>query len=149
MTNIGDLLGEKANLLARNNISVGDVHFVTLDETNGITPKEGTTRNKFFIVLGFDSEGNVIGGLVINSNVNYNLPHTVTDYQLPVTVEQCPFLQHNSFVNCSRLIIANREKFSRNTYRGTVDDEGLMNIIIGTVKESPTINKKLLHKFNI
>ncbi len=149
MTNIGDLLGEKANLLARNNISVGDVHFVTLDETNGITPKEGTTRNKFFIVLGFDSEGNVIGGLVINSNVNYNLPHTVTDYQLPVTVEQCPFLQHNSFVNCSRLIIANREKFSRNTYRGTVDDEELMNIIIGTVKESPTINKKLLHKFNI
>ena len=149
MTNIGDLLGEKANLLARNNISVGDVHFVTLDETNGITPKEGTTRNKFFIVLGFDSEGNVIGGLVINSNVNYNIPHTVTDYQLPVTVEQCPFLQHNSFVNCSRLIIPNREKFSRNTYRGTVDDKELMNIIIGTVKESPTINKKLLHKFNI
>lgn len=149
MTNIGDLIGEKADFLARNTINVGDVHFVTLDETNGITPKEGTTRNKFFIVLGFDSEGNVIGGLVINSNVNYNLPHTVTDYQLPVTVEQCPFLQHNSFVNCSRLIIANREKFSRNTYRGTVDDKELMNIIIGTVKESPTINKKLLHKFNI
>lgn len=149
MTNIGDLLGEKADLLARNTINVGDVHFVTLDETNGITPKEGTTRNKFFIVLGFDQKGNVIGGLVINSNINHNLPTTITDYLLPVTVEQCPFLQHNSFVNCSRLITANRDRFNSSTYRGSIEDKELMSTIVETVKESPTVNRKRLKDFNI
>lgn len=97
MTNIGDLLGDAANELLQSNINIGDVHLLNLDRTNGITPKNGdATRNKFFIVLGFDNEDNVIGGLVINSKINYNLPSTVTDYQLPITVKQCPFLQHNS-----------------------------------------------------
>ena len=68
MTNIGDLLGDAANKLLQSSINIGDVHLLRLDQTNGITPKnDDTTRNKFFIVLGFDNEGNVIGGLVINS----------------------------------------------------------------------------------
>lgn len=92
MTNLGDLLGNMADKLAQDNLNVGDVHLLNLDQKNGITPKAGdAARNKFFIILGFDNEGNVIGGLVINSNINYNLPATVTDYQLPVTVEQFPF----------------------------------------------------------
>ena len=107
MTNLGDLLGNMADKLAQDNLNVGDVHLLNLDQKNGITPKAGdTTRNKFFIILGFDNEGNVIGGLVINSNINYNLPATVTDYQLPVTVEQFSFLEHNSFINCSKIIVA-------------------------------------------
>lgn len=88
MTKLGELLGARADRLAQDSLNVGDVHFLNLDSSNGITPKAGdTTRNKFFIILGFDNEGNVIGGLVINSNINYNLPTSVTDYQLPVTVE--------------------------------------------------------------
>ena len=99
MTNIGDLLGDAANKLLQSSINIGDVHLLRLDQTNGITPKnDDTTRNKFFIVLGFDNEGNVIGGLVINSKINYNLPSTVTDYQLPITVKQCPFLLTNCFL---------------------------------------------------
>lgn len=99
MTSIGDLLGDAANELLQSNINIGDVHLLNLDRTNGITPKNGdATRNKFFIVLGFDNEGNVIGGLVINSKINYNLPSTVTDYQLPIAVEQCSFLQHNLYL---------------------------------------------------
>ena len=72
MTNLGDLLGNMADKLAQDNLNVGDVHLLNLDQKNGITPKAGdATRNKFFIILGFDNEGNVIGGLVINSNINY------------------------------------------------------------------------------
>lgn len=150
MTNIGDLLGVAANELLQSNINIGDVHLLNLDLTNGITPKnDDATRNKFFIVLGFDNEGNVIGGLVINSKINYNLPPTVTDYQLPITVKQCPFLQHNSFVNCSKIIVAKRTKFNRGTYRGEIADDELMKLIIDTVKESPTVNKKQLKDFGI
>ena len=123
MINIGDLLGNAANELLQSSINVGDVYLLNLDPSNGITPKNNdATRNKFFIVLGFDNEGNVIGGLVINSKINYNLPSTVTDYQLPITVKH---------------------------YRGEISDSKLMKLIIDTVKESPTINRKQLKDFGL
>lgn len=150
MTNIGDLLGSAANELLRSSINVGDVHLLRLSPANGITPKnDDVARNKYFIVLGFDNEGNVIGGLVINSKINYNLPSTVTDYQLPITTEQCPFLQHDSFVNCSKIIVAKRTLFNKDSYRGEISDGELMELIINTVKESPTVSKKQLKDFGI
>lgn len=150
MTNFGDLLGNMADELTQNSINIGDVHLLNLDQNNGITPKSGnTTRNKFFIVLGFDNEGNVIGGLVINSKINYKLPPSVTDYQLPVSVQQFPFLEHNSFINCSKIIVAKRSKFNKTTYRGEISDTEMMELIINTVKESPTVNKMQLKEFGI
>lgn len=150
MTNFGDLLGDLADELTQNSINIGDVHLLNLDQNNGITPKSGdTTRNKYFIVLGFDNEGNVIGGLVINSKINYKLPPSVTDYQLPVSVEQFPFLEHNSFINCSKIIVAKRSKFNKTTYRGEISDTEMMELIINTVKESPTVNKMQLKEFGI
>lgn len=150
MTNFGELLGDLADELTQNSINIGDVHLLNLDQNNGITPKSGdTTRNKFFIVLGFDNEGNVIGGLVINSKINYKLPPSVTDYQLPVSVQQFPFLEHNSFINCSKIIVAKRSKFNKTTYRGEISDTEMMELIINTVKESPTVNKMQLKEFGI
>lgn len=150
MTNFGDLLGDSADKLTQSSINIGDVHLLNLDQNNGITPKSGdTTRNKFFIVLGFDNEGNVIGGLVINSKINYKLPPSVTDYQLPVSVQQFPFLEHNSFINCSKIIVAKRSKFNKTTYRGEISDTEMMELIINTVKESPTVNKMQLKEFGI
>lgn len=150
MTNFGDLLGDLADKLTQNSINIGDVHLLNLDQNNGITPKSGdTTRNKFFIVLGFDNDGNVIGGLVINSKINYKLPPSVTDYQLPISVEQFPFLEHNSFINCSKIIVAKRSKFNKTTYRGEISDTEMMELIINTVKESPTVNKMQLKEFGI
>ncbi len=149
MTKIGDILGDFADEIARDTIKIGDVHLLVLDRNNGITPKDGEkTRNKFFVVLGFDKDGNVIGGVVINSKINNKLPNAITDYQLPITVKQCPFLDHNSYVNCSRLMVAERTKFNGKTYRGEMSDE-LMELIIGTVKESPTMNKRMLADFGI
>ena len=150
MTNIGDIIGSAADSLLRSNISIGEVHLLNLDPSNGITPKGGdTTRDKYFIILGFDDKGYVIGGLVINSKINYHLPPAVTDYQLPISVAQCPFLRHDSFVNCSKIIVAKREKFNRHTYRGEISDAHLLRLIIDTVKESPTVNKKHLKAFGI
>ena len=150
MTNIGDLLGEKDDILARNSIRVGDVHMLPLGQNEGITPKDGQNeREKFFVVLGFDAEGNVIGGIVINSNINYNLPPAVTDYMMKVTVGQLPFLSHDSFINCSRLKTVRKDKFGKSTLRGSINDESLMELIIGTVIESPYANKQQLREFGI
>ncbi len=151
MTSIGNLLGDKADKIVQESIKAGDIHLLrNLDKSNGITPKKGDkARDKFFVVLGFDEEGNVIGGLVINSNVNYNLPSYITDYLMPVTTKQLPFLNYDSFIDCSKIITANRSKFTKDTYRGTVPDEEMFNLIISTVKESPTVNKKQLSEFGI
>ncbi len=150
MIKLGNLLGDIGDKITQDSLNVGNVYLLNLDEINGITPKDGnTTRNKFFIVLGFDNKGNVIGGLVINSNINHKLPSTITDYQLPITVEQCPFLKHNSFVNCSKIIVANKTKFTKESYRGEISDPELMGLIINTVKESPTISRQQLNTFGI
>lgn len=54
-----------------NQLNIGDVHYVEMDESNGITPRDGyNTRRKYFIILGFDNRGNAIGGVVINSKIN-------------------------------------------------------------------------------
>lgn len=150
MTNIGDLLGNQADKIAQDSINVGDIHFLNLDKRNGITPKGGDeNRDKYFIVLGFDEEGNIIGGVVINSNINYKLPSEITDYYLPIKVKQFPFLRYDSFVNCSKIIVARRNKFNKNTYRGTISDAETLELIVETVKESPTVNKRQLEEFGI
>lgn len=150
MIKLGNLLGDIGDKITQDSLKVGNVYLLNLDEINGITPKDGNaTRNKFFIVLGFDNKGNVIGGLVINSNINHKLPSTITDYQLPITVGQCPFLKHNSFVNCSKIIVANKTKFTKESYRGEISDPELMGLIINTVKESPTISRQQLNTFGI
>ena len=143
MVKLGSLLGDIGDRLTQDSVKIGNVYLLNLDAVNGITPKDGDiSRNKFFIVIGFDNKGNVIGGLVINSKINYNLPSTVT-------VEQCPFLKHNSFVNCSKIIVAGKTKFTKESYRGEITDAELMELIINTVKESPTINRKQLEIFGI
>lgn len=150
MTSIGDLLGAQADRLCRDNINVGDVHFLNLDRRNGITPKNGAgSRDKFFVVLGFDGEGNVIGGVVINSNINYNLPSVITDYYLPIKAARFPFLKYDSFVNCSKIIVAKRSKFNKDTYRGTISDAETIELIVNTVRESPTVSKKQLEELGI
>lgn len=150
MIKIGDILGDKMNRFVQNNLQVGEVHKIPLTQADGITPKDGdASREKFFIILGFDNEGNVIGGVVINSNINYNLPPQISDYMLPVRKSQYPFLHHDSFINCSHIITANRSKFSSHTFRGNIDSQEMLGLIIGAVKESPTINKMQLKRFGI
>jgi len=150
MTQIADLIGDQADELARFSLSVGDIHYLPLSKEEQITAKDGKDfRNKYLIILGFDASGNAIGGVVVNSKVNPNLPTTVTDYLMPVAPSQFPFLVHKSFINCSHLIVVKKEKFNRNTFRYHVEDRDLMRIIVGTLSECPLVNKQLLKEFSI
>ena len=150
MTNIGDLLGEQADILARASIGIGDVHILPLTPKEGITPKGGqSARNKYLIVLGFDNDGNMIGGVVVNSNINHNLPSSITDFMMPVTVSQCPFLAYDSFINCSNLIVVRKDKFNSRTFVGKIENDELMSMIIGTITESPHVNKQQLKEYGI
>ena len=60
MTKLFDLLNnDSIKSITQKSIEIGNVYRIQMDKSNGITPKPGdTSRNKFFVVLGFDEEGN-------------------------------------------------------------------------------------------
>lgn len=150
MTKLFDLLGkEEAETFARKNIQVGNVYRIKMDARNGIIPKAGTTsRNKFFIVLGFDKDGNVYGGVIINSNINPNVPQSVKDWQMPIRQTKYPFLEHDSFVDCSKLKCASPEKFGQWKYLGVMEAEDVL-LIQETIQSSPNETKAHLAMFGL
>ena len=74
MVNFKDLLGEDANLqdLLLDAVEEGDVFRLNLSKAEGIIPKKAGDegRKKYFVVVGKDKEGNAIGFVLINSEIN-------------------------------------------------------------------------------
>lgn len=135
--------------LASHTVKVGDVFEITMTEANGIKPKVGdTTRDKYFIVLGFDSYGVAYGGVIINSKINKNLPPHLKMYHMPLKQSKYSFLRYDSFVDCLRLKIAVPQKFNEWEYLGKIDPYDV-ELIIGTVKESPAESSEHLSRFGL
>lgn len=148
--NIADSLNEEElTRLARGTIKVGDVYEITMTKENGLTPKSGDlTRNKYFVILGFDADGNVYGGVIINSNINKNLPGYIKIYHMPIRKAKYDFLRYDSFVDCLQLKIARVEKFKEWDYLGELDSYDV-ELIIGTIKESPRESAAHLAQFGL
>ena len=135
--------------IVKQSINVGDVYLVELNQSDGITPKGGDeTRHKFFIVLGFDDEGNAYGGVIINSRINQKMDQVVKDYHMPIKSTKYAFLQYDSFVDCLQLKIAPLSKLMAGNYKGKIDEEDT-ELIIGTLKSSPREKAARLKKFKI
>ena len=83
---ISDALNEEElSRLASRTVNVGDVYEMTMTEANGIRPKAGdSSRDKYFIVLGFDPNGVAYGGVIINSQINKKLPAHLKMYHMPI-----------------------------------------------------------------
>ncbi len=147
---ISDALDEKGLArLASRTVKVGDVYEMTMTEANGIKPKEGdTSRDKYFIVLGFDPDGVAYGGVIINSRINRNLPAHLKMYHMPLKQSKYPFLRYDSFVDCVRLKTAYPQKFNEWNYLGEIDKYDI-ELIIGTVKESPAESEERLSRYGL
>lgn len=147
---ISDALNEEnISRLASRTLKVGDVYEITMTEANGIKPKAGdSSRDKYFIILGFDSNGVAYGGVIINSQINKNLPPHLKMYHMPIKQSKYRFLQYDSFVDCLRLKIAFPNKFNEWNYLGRIEDYDV-ELIIGTIKESPVESEKRLAQFGL
>ena len=86
MTKLSELLGgDDAEKLLQSSINIGDVFRINMGRDTGIIPKEGDdSRNKFFIVLGFDNYGNAYGGVIINSKINSKIPYEAQILHMPM-----------------------------------------------------------------
>ena len=147
---ISDALNEAdLSRLASHTVSIGDVYEMTMTAANGVTPKHGyASRDKYFILLGFNSDGVAYGGVIINSQINRNLPPHLKIYHMPLRQSKYPFLRYDSFVDCLRLKVAYPQKFNEWNYLGKIDEDDLR-LIIGTVIESPAESKASLARFGL
>ena len=148
--NLSDFLSsDVVNSLNRSTVSVGDVWRIRLYPENGITPKVGDdSRNKFLVILGFDNEGNIYGGVVINSRINDRIPVALQDLQMPIRKSAYPFLDHDSFVDCSKLMVVRAETFAQWEFKGIISQDDI-ELISGTLRESPLVTAATLARFSI
>lgn len=150
MTRFSDLLNQKQKTnLAVASVTAGKVYLIKMDEKNGIKPKPGDSyRFKYFIVLGFCESEATYGGVIINSEINRNMPPYVQALHIPIHSGVYPFLHHDSFVDCSFLKFAHIQTFDRWEFRGEIDQKCLEKII-KTVQSNPMRNKVQLAAFGL
>lgn len=144
-----DIPNNVAESLVKDTVKPGDIFVLELDNQDGITPKgSDASRNKFFVVLGFDNEGNVYGGVIVNSKINQNMSPLIRDFHMPIKAEKYSFLRYNSFIDCLQLKTAPLSKFTKGKFVGRLQDDDLY-LVIGTIKESPREKKANLLRFGI
>ena len=130
-------------------LSAGAVHYVAMDEANGIIPKKGDKyRNKYFVILGVDSNGNAFGGVIFNSDSNSRVPLQHWLYHFPISGHSYSFLKHNSFIDCSTLMTVQVSALSKTTFRGRLSVEHLDSVLT-SVRECGTIPDFKLKRYGI
>ena len=90
---------------ATNGIQPGDVYRMELTPREGVKPKNigDTSRNKYFIVMGVTPDGALIGFVLINSEINKNIPPRVRASHYKILASDYPFLQRDRYVCCGEL----------------------------------------------
>lgn len=145
-------LGDKFSIEFKNDhanrgTQVGAVLRLFVEDTN--PPKV-----KFFIVIGMTDDRVSLASLYINSEVNMikNYSQELIDLHLPLLTNDCDFLDHDSFVDCSQLQERNREHIYQNilnspgAFVGTLKPEQLVTIK-NRVISAKTIKGKIKKKF--
>lgn len=107
----------------------GSVYSAMMRREDGITVRYGReVTRKYFVVLGEDNMGNVIGGVVINSNINPTIAEAKQLLHYPISKEQYPFLEHDSFVNCVDIKVVPTERLLQADFSGMLLPEDLNNV---------------------
>lgn len=151
MASIGDALNDKSlqNLLKNKSIEIGDIFCIRLTQENGIVPKDGDDyRDKFLAILGKDDEGNFYGGVVINSKINQKVSLIIQQHHYPISKNDYHFLRYNSFIDCSSIMKAKKEKILLSEKVGEILEKDF-DLIIETVKNCPIISNKEKKKFKL
>lgn len=95
-------------------VEEGDVYRMRLDSREGIVGKDGAdSRNKYFIVIGHDSEGNALGFFVVDTKINESLPQVRKDKHVKIEASKYAFLEGTDrYVDCSDFKMISKERFT-------------------------------------
>lgn len=130
-------------------IKIGDVFRITMNKANGITPKPvDNSRDKFFVVLGFDENGNVYGGVIFNSYININLPPFIQAMQHLVKGGDYEFLSHDSYIDCSSIKTVKKAKLLKSNSLGRLRMDDVSKVC-EKIRSNTRISKIELRKFGL
>jgi hypothetical protein len=113
-------------------------------------------KEKRFIIVGFSEDKFSLASLYINSDINKNINWSQEQQalQLELTAETRGFLDWNSYVDCSKLILRETRELqivftSRpEVFIGQLSDQDF-ELIITTLKHASTINGKYKKRYGI
>ena len=148
MTSLGNFFPDDLkDEFSRRNVKVGSILRLKVKDT--IPPKI-----KIFIIIGQTIEGFSLATLYVNTDINFNINFSqeLIDLQIPISKDKYNFLNHNSFVDCSKLIIKERieiEKILSQRPEAFVDDLSKEQIkyFREVVRNSITIKGKIKKRF--
>ena len=86
--------------------------------------------------------------MVINSKINSRIPYEAQILHMPISKDKYEFLTHNSFVDCSELMVVRRTKVLTWRYLGHIEEEDT-HLITETIKSSPFESEARLAQFGI
>ena len=71
--------------LASRTVRPGEVYRMELTPNEGVIPKNDgdTSRNKYFVVMGVTEDGDLIGLVLINTEINPHVSQRLRDSHLP------------------------------------------------------------------
>lgn len=95
-------------------VEEGDVYRMKLDAREEIVGKDGAeSRNKYFIIVGHDSEGNALGFFVVDTVVNPCLPLARREKHLKIEASKYAFLEGvDRYVDCSDFKVIQKGRFT-------------------------------------
>jgi hypothetical protein len=156
MTNLKDLLSaESLENLTTSQAVEGSVFRMHLGIEEGVRGKNpgDVGRNKYFVVLGHDTEGNAIGFVLVDTNINPNLPKKRQEAHYRILAKDNAFLDGvDRYVDCSDFKVISKRRFAElfgsEKAKGTIDDASLTAIkqITSSYEDA---SPKLLKRFGL
>lgn len=156
MANLKDILSSASleNLTSSQAVE-GSVFRMHLGVKEGVKGKNSGDdgRNKYFVVLGHDSEGNAIGFVLVDTNINPNLPIKRQKAHYKILAKDNAFLDGvDRYVDCSDFKVISKKRFAelfgKEKAKGTVDAASLT-----TIKEMTSnyedASPKMLKRFGL
>ncbi|MBQ6069993.1 MAG: hypothetical protein IJK84_10870 [Bacteroidales bacterium] len=98
-------LGDNKTLKALT-VQPGSVYRMRFYPSDGVTPKNAgdTFRDKYFVILGKDAEGNYVALSLINTEINDNLKSVIGPWQYSIAAADYGFLKgKDRFVDCYKM----------------------------------------------
>ncbi len=113
LSRLMDDMNEERRIKSKDDLNVGDIIEMDLDENDGLTLKEGyAMRRKFVVVIGKTSNGDLYGAFLINSKIDFSKRNAeMMSYQYPMLQKKYPeMLDYDSWLDCSELFDLKRRK---------------------------------------
>lgn len=148
-----DITTEILQQLAGGTILPGEIYRMKLTTKEGVKPKsEGDeARNKYFIVMGVNSDGSLVGFVLINSEINPHLPERARASHYKIHAADYPFLIKDRYVCCGELKEIETSVFFERFRDGMVGKltEDHLEAIRGMIAMSDDVAVKVLKEYNI